>query len=334
MCTTSRWLCYVVMAFVAAGIVSGRSDVAHAAEADEVIFALNWLPVGEAAGWYTALEKGYFRSEKIDVSIVRGLGSPDTARRVATGRAHFGVADTGSVILLRIKEGINVKTVAMFFGRAPHGVFFRKSTGISKPKDLEGKTIGCPAASANRVMFPAFASMAGVDAGKVIWRVTDPGVVVPTFAAGRVDAICNFVTERPVMEAQVKDEMAALLYRDFGLDFYANGIIVREETLQKNPDLVRRFTRAAVRGLEYAVNNPEEAVGILLKHAPENQREIASKSWQITRDLIMTDEAKSHGVGYMLPAKMKATYDVVTSAFELDPTKDDFRNLFTNEFLR
>jgi NitT/TauT family transport system substrate-binding protein len=184
------------------------------------------------------------------------------------------------------------------------------------------------------MLFPAFARKAGIDAGKTTWRVTDPAVVVPTLAAGRVDAVCNFVTERPVMVAQVKEPLAELLYRDAGFDFYSNGIIVREDLVQKNPDLVRRFTRAAMRGLDHAVKHPEEAVGILLKHAPENVRDIAARSWQITAELIMTDEAKKHGIGYMLPEKMKATYDVVTSAFQLDAAKDDYRNLFTNEFLR
>jgi NitT/TauT family transport system substrate-binding protein len=328
----ARWIiCVVVAALAVSMVVAGAG---RAAADDDVTFALNWLPVGEAAGWYTALEKGFFREEKVNVSIVRGLGSPDTARRVAAGRAHFGVADTGSVIVLRINEAVKVRTVAMFFGRAPHGVFFKKSAGISSPKALEGKTIGCPANSANRIMFPAFANKAGVEASKIVWRVTDPGVVVPALAAGRVEAICNFDTERPVMEAQVKEGLEALLFRDHGLDFYANGIIVREELVQKNPDLVRRFTRAAVRGLDYAMKHPDEAVGHLLKHAPENVRDIAARSWQITTDLIQTDEAKKNGTGYMLPAKMKTTYDVVTSAFELDAGKDDYRNLFTNEFLR
>ena len=327
--TRARWITSIAIAVLAVGLLASASRAD-----DDVTFALNWLPVGEAAGWYTALEKGYFREEKLNVSIVRGLGSPDTARRVAAGRAHFGVADTGSVVVLRINEGIKVKAVAMFFGRAPHGIFFKKSSNIAAPKDLEGKTIACPATSANKIMFPAFANKAGIDAGKITWRVTEPAVVVPSLAAGRVDAVCNFATERPVMVAQVKEPLGELLFRDSGLDFYANAIIVREETIQKNPDLVRRFTRAAVRGLDYAMKNPEEAIGHLVKNAPENVRDVASRSWQITTELIQTDEAKKNGTGYMLPAKMKSTYEVVTSAFELDASKDDHRNLFTNEFLR
>src|SRR5690348_13195222 len=110
-------------------LMSGATAPAAAQQkVDQVVFALNWLPVGEAAGWYVALDKGMFLENNIAVSIVRGMGSSDTAKRVAAERATFGVADTGTVILLRINEGIKVRAVGMFFGRAPHAVFFRKSS--------------------------------------------------------------------------------------------------------------------------------------------------------------------------------------------------------------
>src|SRR4051812_26106181 len=97
----------------------------RAQKPDQVTFALNWLPVGESAGWYIALDKGYFKENNLDVTIVRGFGSGDTAKRVAAKRAQLGVADIGTVILLRSNEGIKVTAIGMFFGRAPHAVFFR-----------------------------------------------------------------------------------------------------------------------------------------------------------------------------------------------------------------
>ena len=75
MLITSRWVAHVLIACIAAWAMYTLPGTVHAADHDEVTFALNWLPVGEAAGWYTALEKGYFRDEKINVSIVRGLQS-------------------------------------------------------------------------------------------------------------------------------------------------------------------------------------------------------------------------------------------------------------------
>jgi NitT/TauT family transport system substrate-binding protein len=313
---------------------SGPAPAQTPARTEQVTFALNWLPVGEAAGWYTALDKGYFAEHNLAVSIVRGLGSADTAKRVAAGRAQFGVADTGTVILLRNREGIKVRSVAMFFGRAPHAVFFRKDSGIKTPKDLEGKSIACPATSANKIMFPAFAARTKVDESRVTWRITEPAVAIPTFAAGRADAVCEFLTSRPVIVKQTPAEIGQFVYAEFGLEFYANGIVAHEDTIKQHPDLVRRFTRAAVRGLEYAIQHPQEATRILLKYAPENKPDIAAEEWKVAADLILTPEARQHGIGYMAPAKMASTYEVVTSAFNLDKGKDRAENLYTNEFLK
>jgi NitT/TauT family transport system substrate-binding protein len=303
-------------------------------KADEVTFALNWLPVGEAAGWYVALDKGYFRENNIDVNIVRGFGSGDTAKRVAAKRATFGVADIGTVILLRSNEGIKVTAVGMFFGRAPHAVFFRESSNIKTPTDLAGKSIACPATSANKVMFPAFASLVGLDASKVEWKITDPAVAIPTFAAGRADLVCEFLTSRPNIAAQSREKISQFVYADYGFRIYANAVIAQEDTIKQNPELVRRFVRAAMRGLDYAIKNPDEAVQTLIKYAPENRPVIAAEEWQVATDLIMTEEAKRNGVGYMDPQRIAATYDIITSTFSLDKTKDRIEDLYSNNFLK
>jgi NitT/TauT family transport system substrate-binding protein len=299
---------------------------------DEVVFALNWLPVGESAGWYVGLEKGFFAANNITVSIARGFGSEDTAKRVATGRAQFGVADTGTTIVLRNREGVRIKDVAMFFGKEPHAIYYKKDS-IHTPKDLEGKGIVCPANSAAGVMFPAFAARLGIDLQKIRWLVSDQAVIIPTFAAGRGDALCYYVTGRPAVLAQAP-WAGEFLYTDYGLDFYSNAVITHEDTIREKPDLVRRFTMAALRGLQYGLENPKEAVAILKKYAPENQEAIALEEWKVTSGLIMSPEAQRNGVGYMLPEKMKTTYDLVTAAFKLNGSKDTAANLYTNEFLK
>jgi NitT/TauT family transport system substrate-binding protein len=299
---------------------------------EPITFALAWLPIGETAGWYVALEKKYFAEAGLDVTITRGFGSVDTLKRVAPGKATFGIADLGTMILLRNREGVRVRTVAMYLGRAPHAVFFRKDGAIKAPKDLEGKTIVCPATSANRVMFPAFAKKAGIDEKKVNWRLADPTVTIPTFAAGRADAVCEFQASGHIVAKQVGAPIAHFGYADYLPEFYGSGVIAHEDTIKQNPDLVRRFTKAALRGLEYAVKNPEEAIQILRKHAPENPADVALAEWRTSIELIMTPEAKKSGIGVMLPEKWAATYQLVTSIFELDASKDKPENLYTLEF--
>ena len=89
-----------------------------------------------------------------------------------------------------------------------------------------------------------------------------------------------------------------------------------------------------MRGLDYSIKHPDEAVKALLKHQPENKPELAMSEWKVAAGLIMTDEAKANGVGYMDPSKMTATYDIVTSAFNLDKSKDSAANIFSNDYLK
>ena len=233
-------------------IIAASASVASAQQKrDEVTFALNWLPVGEAAGWYVALDKGYFKENNIDVNIVRGFGSGDTAKRVAAKRAQFGVADIGTVILLRINEGIKVTAVGMFFGRAPHAVFFRASSGIKTPKDLEGEKHRLPRDECQQGHVPGV-RFAGQDRCQQD-RVEDHGT-------GRrhcdlcepADLVCEFLTSRPNVVAQSREPISQFIYADYGFNIYANAVIAQEDTIKQNPDLVRRFVKAAMRGLEYA----------------------------------------------------------------------------------
>jgi NitT/TauT family transport system substrate-binding protein len=89
---------------------------------EPVTFSLAWLPIGETAGWYVALDKKYFAEAGLDVTITRGFGSVDTLKRVGPGKSTFGVADIGTMILQRNREGIRARAIAMYIGRAPHAV--------------------------------------------------------------------------------------------------------------------------------------------------------------------------------------------------------------------
>ena len=139
---------------------------------------------------------------------------------------------------------------------------------------------------------------------------------------------CAIPPSRPNVVAQSREPISQFIYADYGFNIYANAVIVQEDTIKQNPDLVRRFVKAAMRGLEYASKNPDEAIKVLMKYAPENKPASAAEEWKVAEELIMTDEAKAHGVGYMDPKKVATTYDIITSAFNLDKNKDKVEDLF------
>ena len=97
---------------------------------------LDFVPTGEYIPHYTALEKGWYRDEGLDVKIVRGQGSGDTVKRIAAGQGEVGIADMSALIAARANTDVKVKGIALWYRRPPHGVFVRADSPIKTPKDL------------------------------------------------------------------------------------------------------------------------------------------------------------------------------------------------------
>ena len=124
---------------------------------------LNWFQLADHSPIYLALKKGYYKEENIDLTVLRGSGSADSAKKIDLGQADVGISDAPTV-LTAISKGANLKMVAVVFDKAGNNVFFKKSAAISTPKDMVGKKIAVPPADSHRVLWPAFATLNGIDA--------------------------------------------------------------------------------------------------------------------------------------------------------------------------
>src|SRR6266850_2513021 len=114
---------------------------------------LDFVPTGEYVPHYTALEKGWYRDEGLDVKIVRGQGSADTVKRIAAGQGEVGISDISALIAARANTDVKVKAIALWYRRPPHGVFVRADSPIKTPKvgrqearDLAGQQPSDPVA--------------------------------------------------------------------------------------------------------------------------------------------------------------------------------------------
>jgi NitT/TauT family transport system substrate-binding protein len=143
-------------------------------------------------------------------------------------------------------------------------IFALEGNGISTPTDLEGKRLADTPGSVVRNLFPTYAKLAGVDESKVKWVSGEPQTLMGTLASGAVDGIGQFVVGKPTVEAVAKGKKSVMLpYSDVMTDLYGNVLITSTTLTQKDPDLVRRFTAALIKGLEYSLANPQEAGEIL-----------------------------------------------------------------------
>jgi NitT/TauT family transport system substrate-binding protein len=172
-----------------------------AAAADDVSFAFDWIYNGSHAGYFVAREKGYYKDAGLNVTLSRGSGSGDTVKRVGTGAATFGVADTSVVVSARANEEIPVRIVAMAYGKSPLGIIYLKESGIKTPKDLVGKTIGRTASGSSVTMWPAFLAANGIDRASVKETVADANALLPLLLSRRIDAVLGQQRER-VLDAR------------------------------------------------------------------------------------------------------------------------------------
>lgn len=283
--------------------------------ADKVTFVTDFGYLGRHAYYFVALDKGYYKEANLDVDIVRGQGSADAVRQVAAGTAQIGFADAAALVLARANDNVPVKMVAVVYDKAPHAIFALKESGISKPKDLEGRNVADAAASSIPRMFPAYAKAAKIDASKVKWSVVASDAIAATLALGRADAVGYYTISEALLKKSIgTKELVILTYADAGMDFYSNGIIAEEKLLASNPGLVKRFVKATLRGLKDSIANPEEAAKILNKYQRQIDVDVGTAEMKAVAGLVRKPAEKA---GVIELPRMQRTVDIVAEAFSL-----------------
>lgn len=301
--------------YAAAVLSATFLNAAPAISADKVNIITDAGFLGRHAYYFVAIQKGYYTAENLEVNVVRGQGSADGIKQVAAGNATFGFADAGSAVLGRANDNLPVRVVAIVYARAPHAIYALKGSGIEKPKDLEGRRIANPAGGAIPKLFPAYAKAAHIDESKVNWVVASSESLPGLLALGRVDAIGQFTVGEPRLKKDAAPkELVELTYSDAGLDFYSNGIVASETTLKNNPDLVKRFVRATLKGLKDTLENPAEAARIMQQAHRELDVAIAEGEIVKVRSLATVPGTP---LGHIDPKRAQSTIDVVKSAFSM-----------------
>jgi NitT/TauT family transport system substrate-binding protein len=306
-----------------------------AVRAEKITFNLDWVPYGKHSGFYAAVEKGLYKAEGLDVNIVRGHGSSDTVKRIGANSAEFGHADAGNLVAGRGNSDIKVKMVAMIHHKSLFVMYALKSSGIKTPADLPGRSIGSSVGNATRIMMPALAGIMKWDINKVKWVDMQNSSQLPSVIAGRVDATVTYATIGPSYFAAGKKagkEVVEALFADYGLDLYSNGIITQESRLTKNPNQVKRFVRASLKGLAYGVEHPDEAMKTFIKKVPSVSATLARAHLNINNRHLVTAETKKTGIGVMLKERMQVLLDTTTKYVPMK-RKPALNEIYTNDYI-
>jgi NitT/TauT family transport system substrate-binding protein len=320
-----RKLSLVIGAALAAALA------ASAAAQDKASLRLNWYLGGLHAPFYLGKEKGFYAAEKIDLEIQEGRGSPNTVQIVAAGSATFGMADAGSLMLLRSK-GAEVQAVMSLLNTSGFGVISLAETGIKTPKDLEGKTLAITAGDALTQLFPAMAKANKLDMSKIKLLQVDPPSKVVVVLEKKAHALLGGIDDQYFLIEAKGQKPAALRFADHGANTVGITILAGVATIKDKGDLVRRFVRASVKSWEEAIKNPDAAIDAALKTKPDLNRESTKKQLMADIALLESPGTKGKGIGYGAEAEWKATMDLLKEYRGLE-TKEPPSAFYTNAFL-
>jgi NitT/TauT family transport system substrate-binding protein len=306
----------------------------------KIRFQLDWRIDGQTAPFFLANCKGYYKQEGLDVQLDAGAGSALSVQRVASGTYDMGFGDTSSLIEFVANNldnpALSVRAVYVTYDATPAGVMALKRSGIGKPIDLVGKTLGAPTFDAGRKLWPLFARAQGIDPTKVKWQTMEPRLREPMLARGDLDAITGFPASSVISlnEAGVKDEEILVFnYKDFGVSVYGNAVLANERFLKDQPKAVAAFLRAYNRALKDVIAQPEEAIRCLKQREPIIDEKVELKRLKAMVDnYVVTPGAKADGLGSFNQARLDAQVIDVVAAFNLKQRPDTGR-LFDASFL-
>jgi NitT/TauT family transport system substrate-binding protein len=298
----------------------------------DVAFRLDWIYQGPNAGFMVAMDKGFYAQAGLNVDMGQGKGSGSTAQLVASKAAQIGFAD-GFVVGNGVSKGMNIRMVAAIYRRNPTGVIVREDSDIKTPKDLEGKSIAITAGSAQFLQFPAFEKGCGLDPGKIRVINIDPAGTPPALITGQVPAIAGFVQgQAPSVEIRGNVKTRVFWFADCGVNAISNGIIVHNDLIKENPELIRDFVAASLKGFIYTRQHPDEAIAIVKKFLPTGDAAILRREAELSWQTWVTPNTAGKPLGWMSDQDWADTvgalkqYGGVTAPLEA-------QQLYTNDFV-
>jgi NitT/TauT family transport system substrate-binding protein len=301
-------------------------------------FVLNWKYQGPQGWFFLADDRGYFKSEGIDIAIDQGNGSGAAVPLVANGTYDVGFGDINALIEFAAKKPEQAPiAVDVLYNRPPFTIAVKADSLIKTPKDLEGKTIGGAANDGALKLFPAFCKIAKIDCTKVNITNMQPNLREQMLMQGQVDGVFGYVNtirfSAKLIGVDPEKQLRWVNYGDYGMDLYSNAIIVSKTLAKEKPEVVRALLRAINKGLLDALKDPDAAVAAVAKREPLTKIPVERERLDATlQDEMNHPEIAKLGLGNVDLERLKKSIDIIVEADGL-PRTPAVAEIFTPDFL-
>ncbi|WP_311196840.1 EAL domain-containing protein [Rugamonas apoptosis] len=274
---------------------------------DTVTLQLKHLHQFQFAGYYAALEQGYYREAGLDVQIREGNDSNEPERAVLTGQANYGVG-ASSLLLARL-AGKPVVVLGVIFQHSPYALAMRQSGAEPDLRRIVGKramigSLTDEMSNADELL--AYLKQEGIPVGS--FQRVEHSFNPDDLVSGKVDALSIYTTNEPDIFDRLGFPYDIYSPRAAGIDFYGDNLFTSEAELAAHPQRVKAFRAASMRGWQYAMSHQEEIADLILnKYSRRNDRQHLLYE---ARQMVPLVQPVLVEIGYMNPERWRHIADV------------------------
>jgi len=292
-----------------------------------VSLPVGYIPNVQFAPLYVAIEKGFYRQAGLEVTLDYNMET-DSVALVGAGALQFAIV-SGEQVPLGRAQGLPVVSVMTWYQQYPVGVVSLAEKGIQAPADLRGRKVGIPGLyGASYIGFMALLEAAGLQPEDV--TLDSIGFTqVEALIDGLEDAVVVYIANEPV-KLRAEGYPVNLLKVSDSLALVGNGLITNQVTLDSSPDLVRAMVKATLQGIQYTIQNPDEAYQICKKYVETLAATDESVQRQVLAESIQLWQAERYGFADV--ESWQNMHDLLLQMGLLTQPLD-VSQCFTNEYL-
>ncbi|NLU34072.1 MAG: transporter substrate-binding domain-containing protein [Wolinella succinogenes] len=291
------------------------------ASTQKLSLRLQWKHQFEFAGFYTAIEKGYYQEAGLEVELKEYENGVNIIQEVLEGKSHFGI--WGSGIIKEQMEGKPILLLANYFKRSPLAIV--TSPEIKSPGDLKGKRLMLSEVNIDSANFTHMLQGFGLSMKDI--QILSTSFNIHDFIDGKVDAYSIFLTNELFDLQRLGVRYNILDPSNYGVELYDENLFGAKEFVLKNPTLVKRFIDASNRGWQYALDHPEEIVDLILERY-NTQNKTKEQLLFEARETAKMVLSRSYPIGSIDPHKVRKIGEIFAEARLAPPAKDYASFLF------
>lgn len=226
---------------------------------NKVVLALKWKHQFQFAGYYAAIEKGFYSQAGLDVELVEPTLESSSIELVLSGEANFGIGNIE--LITHYLNGEPLVLLASIFQHSPTVILVKESSDIFTPHDMVGKSLML---ETDERGYEVLGMLYSEGLKKEQITIVPHSQSINDFLTNKVDALSAYVTNEPYFLESFGIPYRIISPRTYGIDFYSDCLFTSLNEVQKDSEKVKKFRDASIKGWEYALNNKEEIATLIL----------------------------------------------------------------------